>query len=110
MTILTILAFIAFATFAVFGFISSFIKFRELDKQHKELLAKIEEEKEKELRERMQYLAGIQSKVETLKPDPKVDKEVLTELMQETAQEVDIDMMLQQEELTKRVSKQYTRR
>jgi len=110
MTILTILGFVAFALFAVFGIIDSYIKIKHLDEQHKELLKKIEEEKEKKLKERLQYLAGIESKVETLKPDPKVDKDILSELMQETAQQVEIDMMAQEEELTKKISKQYTRR
>ena len=110
MTFLVILGFVIFATFAVFGFIDTVYKYKQLNDQHQAVLKQIEEEQEKELRERLQYLAGIESKVETLKSDPEVKKDVLSELMQETAQQVDIDMMLQQEELAKKVSKQYTRR
>lgn len=106
MEILVILGFIFFAVFAVFGIIDGIIKMKYLDDNHKATLKRIEEDRDKAERERLQYLAGIKTKAEVTTIPAKLGPDIVGELMQET----EVEVMKELSEKKQKISAQYTRR
>ena len=114
MVILTILGFVLFAVLAVFGSINVVMQLKKLDADHKDLVDKLQQEKENESIERLQFLAGIKTKTEAPQVPAKLGPEIVGELLAES--EVDLLKEIEQEkEKFSKIShppasKQYTRR